>query len=58
MTEILLVVVAVLSLVTLIVAGLVLAAQKGRGGETEASARALREELAAGADRTSQALIT
>lgn len=58
MTDILLVVVAIVSLITLIVAGLVLAAQKSRSGETEGSARALREELAAGADRTSKALIT
>lgn len=58
MTEILLVVVAASSLVTLIVAVLLFAGQKGRSGDAEASARSLREELAAGADRTSQALIT
>jgi DNA recombination protein RmuC len=57
-TEILLVVVAVASLVTLIVAVVLHAGQKGRSGEAEAAARSLREELSAGADRTSQALIT
>lgn len=46
------------SLVTLIVAVLLHAGQKGRSGEAEAAARSLREELSAGADRTSQALIT
>jgi DNA recombination protein RmuC len=56
-SEALLLAVAAISLVTLVVAGILLARQKGAGGE-EASARALREELAAGADRTSQALIT
>lgn len=57
MSETLLLAVAAISLATLVVAGILLARQQGTGGE-EASARALREELAAGADRTSQALIT
>jgi DNA recombination protein RmuC len=57
-TEILLVVVAAFSLATLIAVGLLFAGQKGRSGDAEASARSLREELAAGADRTSKALIT
>ncbi len=56
MSETLLLVVAGISLITLVVAGILLARQKG--GSDEASARALREELAAGADRTSKALIT
>lgn len=58
MTDTLLLVIAGVALATLVVAGLLLAHQKGQGGDAEASARALREELAAGADRTSQALIT
>ncbi len=57
MSEILLLAVAAISLLTLVLAGILLARQKGAGGD-DASARALREELAAGADRTSQALIT
>jgi DNA recombination protein RmuC len=57
-TDTLLLVIAGVTLATLVVAGLLLAHQKGQGGDAQASARALREELAAGADRTSQALIT
>jgi DNA recombination protein RmuC len=57
-TDTLLLVIAGVALATLVVAGLLLAHQKGQGGDAQASARALREELAAGADRTSQALIT
>ena len=57
MSETLLPAVAAISLITLVVAGILLARQRGAGGD-EASARALREELAAGADRTSKALIT
>ena len=57
MSEILLLAVAAISLLTLVLAGILLARQKGAGGD-DASARALREELAAGADRTSKALIT
>lgn len=58
MTDTLLLVIAGVALAALVVAGLLLAHQKGQGGDAQASARALREELAAGADRTSQALIT
>lgn len=54
MTEILLLAIAGVALATLVVAVVLLARQKDHGGD----ARALREELAAGADRTSQALIT
>jgi DNA recombination protein RmuC len=57
-TETLLLVIAGVALATLVVAGLLLAHQRGQGGDAQASARELREELAAGADRTSQALIT
>ena len=57
MSEILLLAVAAIALLTLVVAGILLARQKSAGGD-DASARALREELAAGADRTSKALIT
>jgi DNA recombination protein RmuC len=52
-TEILLLAIAGVALATLVVAIVLLARQKDHGGD----ARALREELAAGADRTSQALI-
>jgi DNA recombination protein RmuC len=56
-SETLLLAVAGISLITLVLAGILLARQKDAGSD-EASARALREELAAGSDRTREALLS
>jgi DNA recombination protein RmuC len=56
-TELLLLAVAAVALATLVVAVLLLAGQKGQGGDARDSARILRDELADGASRTSQALL-
>jgi DNA recombination protein RmuC len=57
-SETLLLIVAGIALATLVVVILLLVQQKSRGGESETSARALREELAAGSERTREALLS
>ena len=58
MPELLLYLVAAIALVTLALTVALLIGRKDQGGEVQKAARELRDELAAGSDRTSQALIT
>jgi DNA recombination protein RmuC len=58
MSEGLLYAIGAIALLTLIVTIVLLATRGGQGGEIQKVARELREELAAGSDRTSQALVS
>jgi len=58
MSEGLLYAIAAIALLTLVATVVLLATRGGQGGEIQKAARDLREELAAGSDRTSQALVT
>jgi DNA recombination protein RmuC len=56
--ETLLLIVSAVALAAILLAGFLIATRRNQAGDSPESARALREELAAGADRTSKALIT
>jgi DNA recombination protein RmuC len=58
MSEVLLYAIGAIALLTLVATIVLLATRGGQGSEIQKAARELRQELAAGSDRTSQALIT